>query len=66
MPDVDILLTTTELAERLNVSPSTIRKWVKRGLIPEIVISPNVRRFEFTAVLNAFREGLLKGGNNVQ
>lgn len=57
MPDVaEPLLTTAELAKRLSVSPSIIREWTKRGVIPEIVISHNVGRFGVADVMNALWE----------
>ena len=50
------LLTGQELAERLRVSPSTIREWAREGRIPEVRISGKVRRFDFAEVLAVIRE----------
>lgn len=50
------LLTTAEVAERLRVTPETVRSWVRRGLIPEIRISATVRRFDLDDVLVALRK----------
>lgn len=51
------LLTARELASRLAVQPSTIRKWVRQGRIPEVVLSPKVRRFDYAAVVEALKHG---------
>ena len=51
------LLTADELADRLAVRPSTIRKWARQGKIPEVAISPKVRRFDYTAVVDALQRG---------
>ena len=49
------LQTAVQLAERLKVRPSTVREWAKSGRIPEIRISPKVRRFDPTEVETALR-----------
>jgi excisionase family DNA binding protein len=40
---VDRLLDTAEIAEILNMSPSTIRKWVHYGFIPHVKLGRAVR-----------------------
>ncbi len=50
------LLTTRQLAAQLQVSPDTVRSWVRSGLIPEVRLSPKVRRFDPAEVLRALRE----------
>jgi DNA-binding transcriptional MerR regulator len=50
------LLTTAELAERLRISPHTIRLWSSQGRIPTVWLSPAVRRFDWTEVLAVVRE----------
>lgn len=47
------LLTAQELAERLRVSPETVRAWARRGVIPSIHVSPKAIRFDAEAVLQA-------------
>lgn len=49
------LLTAEELAERLRVRPSTVRRWARSGRIPQISVSAKVLRFEYVAVLDALR-----------
>ena len=34
------LLTTEELAGRLNVKPGNVRQWQRRGLVPAVKLSP--------------------------
>lgn len=50
------LLTADELATRLRVRPGTIRAWARRGLIPSVLISPKVRRFDVCAVIDAIKQ----------
>jgi excisionase family DNA binding protein len=50
------LLTTSQLAERLQVSKDTILGWARSGVIPEIRISAKVRRFSLDDVVKAIRE----------
>jgi excisionase family DNA binding protein len=40
---VDRLLDTAEIADLLNMSPSTIRKWVHYGFIPHVKLGRAVR-----------------------
>ena len=49
-------LTAAQLAERLQVSADTVRGWAKSGRIPEIRISPKVRRFDPVAVAQALNQ----------
>lgn len=49
------LLTAEQLAERLSVSPSTIKTWSRSGLIPQVRISPKIIRFDPDAVIDALR-----------
>ena len=51
------LLTAHELADRLAVRPSTVRKWARQGRIPEVALSPNVRRFDYGSVVAALEHG---------
>ncbi|HOX40189.1 MAG TPA: helix-turn-helix domain-containing protein [Candidatus Brocadiia bacterium] len=57
-------LTAEDVANRLHVTPGTIRRWVRQGRIPEIRISPKIRRFDPDAVDTALRRGpvAVKGG----
>ncbi len=50
------LLTAEELAERLKVSPHTIRLWNRAEKIPAVWLSATVRRFDFDEVLLALRQ----------
>jgi excisionase family DNA binding protein len=40
------LLTAEELAQRLRLRPSTIKRWAQGGLIPSIRLSGRVVRFD--------------------
>ncbi len=50
------LETAEELAERLHLKPSTIRKWSRQGKIPAVRISPKVVRFDPAAVMAALSD----------
>lgn len=52
MADSVRLLTTEELAERLQVQPDTVREWSRRGRVPVIRITPKVVRYDYAAVLS--------------
>jgi DNA-binding transcriptional MerR regulator len=39
------LLTRQALAKVLRLHPDTLRRWVRRGLIPEISLSPRIKRY---------------------
>ena len=49
------LLTPDDVAGRLKVSRSTVQEWARTGKIPEIKISPKIRRFDFDAVVTALK-----------
>ena len=49
------LLKTENLARRLQVQPDTIRRWVRRGLIPVLRVSPKVMRFDLAQVMRALQ-----------
>lgn len=49
-------LTAEEVAYRLNITPSTVRRWVNEGKIPGLYISPKVLRFDWQAVSEALRK----------
>ena len=51
------LLTTNELAERLNVHRLTIMRMVGDGTIPHIKISKKEFRYEYDEVILALKEG---------
>jgi excisionase family DNA binding protein len=50
------LLNKAEVAERLGVSPETVAKWAREKRIPEIRISPKVRRFDFEEIITALKK----------
>jgi excisionase family DNA binding protein len=49
-------LTTAELAQRLRLSPETIRQMAGTGKIPSLRISPKVIRFDLQAVTQAIQK----------
>ncbi len=49
------LLTPRELATHLRISPGTLRKWAKDGLIPKVQIKPGTFRFDPAAVALAMK-----------
>ena len=57
------LLTAGDLAKRLRVSPETVAKWARRGLIPEIKISRSTRRFDWDAVVRALKRNSGRGAD---
>jgi excisionase family DNA binding protein len=50
------LMTAEEIARRLHLRPSTIRRWSQEGIIPAMRLSGKVIRFDATAVERALRE----------
>ena len=44
------LLTAEEVAEALEVRPSTVRLWARRGWIPTIRLTSKVVRYELNAI----------------
>ncbi len=40
------LVSTTEACARLQVSESTLRNWVKKGLITPYIVGPRLWRFD--------------------
>ena len=61
MEQVPELLTATELAERLRVSPETVRSWARRGCIPTMRLSRKAIRYNLEAVLAALSATPAKG-----
>jgi excisionase family DNA binding protein len=49
------LLTVEELAQRLRLRPSTIRRWAQENIIPALRLSGKVIRFDLDEVLTALR-----------
>lgn len=45
MPLTTDLLTTQEVAEMCRVTPSTVARWAKSGVLPAITIGPRTLRF---------------------
>lgn len=50
-------LTAEQTARRLNVKPSTVKRWVNEGKIPGLYVSPKVLRFDWQAVAAALKKG---------
>ena len=51
-----ILLSGRELASRLGVSLRMVEKWAATGVIPQLSLSPRLKRYELPAVLSALRQ----------
>ena len=51
-----LLLTGRELAGRLGVSLRMVEKWAATGVIPQLSLSPRLKRYELPAVLSALRQ----------
>lgn len=49
------LLTAEQLAERLSVRVSTIKRWSRTGKIPHVRISHQVRRFDWESVVKSLK-----------
>jgi predicted site-specific integrase-resolvase len=45
------LMTAEQLALRLRVRPTTVKKWFRAGLIPALRLSPKVIRYDLAEVL---------------
>lgn len=50
------LITAQELAERLKLTPETVKLWAREGKIPVIRITPKTVRFDPVAVLAALSQ----------
>jgi excisionase family DNA binding protein len=53
---MSVLLTAEELAQRLRLQPSTVKRWAQEGIIPALRLSGKVVRYDWEAVENALRE----------
>ena len=49
-------LTSREVAERLGVTPDTVRAWYRRGYIPAMRAGQRPLLFDYAAVTAALRE----------
>lgn len=52
------LVTAEEIAQELNVSPSTITEWGRQGKIPRVKISPKIIRYDKDNTLLVLSQGL--------
>jgi excisionase family DNA binding protein len=52
------LMRITEASEYLGISPTTLRVWVRAGLVP-VMKSPTGRYFWTTDMLNTIRESMV-------
>lgn len=59
---MDELLTSGQVAERLRVRQSTVRRWAANGRIPVVRVSPKVLRFDWQDVVAAVKRRQAKGG----
>ena len=50
------IVKTEELARQLGVTPETVRRWARRGLIPSMRVSPKVIRFDVDEVARVLRD----------
>ena len=57
MLNANRLLNIKEIADLLNVSEWTIRKWLSQGLLPSIRVGTKLHRFNVDEVLEYFRNG---------
>jgi excisionase family DNA binding protein len=62
MANQNALLTVTQAAKRLGVSPNTVRAWADGGVIPVLRLPSGHRRFEASA-LDAARSRMVGRGN---
>ena len=51
MSDTKKLLTADELARYVRVRSKTVRQWTRRGIIPRIIVSGKVHRYDLEVVL---------------
>jgi len=49
------LLTIQELSKRLKVNPETVRRQMRKGIIPSIRIGKQILRFDYQEVLSALK-----------
>ncbi|MEQ9454360.1 MAG: hypothetical protein RLN76_07185 [Phycisphaeraceae bacterium] len=63
MPEND-LIAAEELAARLGVQPETVMRWARANLIPKIVVTPKVLRFDYVAVLRHLKEQSQRGARD--
>lgn len=56
------LETAEEIADRLHLTPGTIKDWSRHGIIPAVRLSPKVIRFEYQAVIKALLSRQVEGG----
>ncbi len=54
---MNVLLTASELAKRLNVTPPTIHAWHRQGKIPCLRAGRRPVLFDYEAVVEALRDG---------
>lgn len=59
------LLTTAELARRLDVSRGKVSDLARSGAIPSVDVGPNVRRFVWNEVLDALRQAASRGRQEI-
>ena len=55
------LFTVNELAAGLKVTPSTVRTWIHRGVIPAMRLTPKVVRIDLDKVVEAMRDSAIGG-----
>lgn len=57
------LMTVREVAERLRVDTTTVRRWVKQGSLQAVVL-PHVRERQAYRVKRETLDKVLQGGHN--
>ena len=50
------LMTADQLAQRLGVKPSTVKSWLRAGLIPASRLTSKVIRYDMKEVVTALEE----------
>ncbi len=66
---MDKLLTVSDLAERLNITRTSVYRWVAQGRLPCIRFSKRCIRFrdsEISSVLDELSKASIRGGNNLR